>query len=218
MQRGRIRAGGPEPAPPHPTSLSGTGQPEPRKQDRKALRPAPWFPTEGLAVKTPLSQGERPALQAWAQLTSALCTNSPPPRPPTAAACLGHWLPHHSGRVSATSPTSPGPHTALSTLDSSRPARDSWPGVRPVLTHPVWASSGPLQVIPVDQAAPPIFLSPHGLSPKLGQLTLSPAEPPQLVLSSPRTLCTPAAIKGPSTTPCRCQSSARGWESFAQPQ
>lgn len=118
VQRGRIRAGGPEPAPPDPTSLSRTGQPEPRKQDRKALRPAPWFPTEGLAVKTPLSQGERPALQAWAQLTSALCTNSPPtphhsslPRPlasPPFRACQHHlpkfpWLPHspeHTGFLS----------------------------------------------------------------------------------------------------------------------
>lgn len=57
---------------PHPTSLSRTGQPEPRKWDRKALRVAPWLPSEGLAVKTPLSQGEKPALQAWAQLTLSL--------------------------------------------------------------------------------------------------------------------------------------------------
>ena len=95
---------------PHPTSLSRTGQPEPRKWDRKALRVAPWLPNEGLAVKTPLSQGEKPALQAWAQLTLSLWALSLSLS--HTAACLGHWLPHHSGRVSATSLTPPGPHTA----------------------------------------------------------------------------------------------------------
>ena len=136
---------------PHPTSLSRTGQPEPRKWDRKALRVAPWFPSEGLAVKTPLSRGERPALQAWAQLTLSLWALSLSLS--LTAACLGHCQRHL--------PDSPWPpHSPCAPLAHWIPLAqrgDSWPGVRPVLTHPAWASSGPLHMIPVDQAAPPIF-------------------------------------------------------------
>lgn len=150
---------------------------------QKALRLAPWFPSEGLAVKTPLSRGERPALQAWAQLTPALsparslCLSRAAEQPPA-----GHWLPITRACQChlLTPPWSP--HSPCAPLAHWIPhAQRGTHGLGPGQFSP--AQPG-LHQVTGPGCSHPFFLSPSPARSCWASLTPAPAEPPKLAVIS----------------------------------